>query len=211
MGRQNLALWMGLVAGGYLLGSVHFCRWVPLLFLKKDIQALSDDGNPGAVNVFRLCGPRWGLFCLALDLAKGFLPVWLALEWMGARRWGFALVMAAPALGHGFSVFSRFQGGKCIAVIFGELIALLRVSPAGGLLALLYIAFSLARVEPQRVRSVVTFSLFLPGSAAMELLAGRTVTAAGCAALSLIALYKHWTAKDGPRAARRAQAGEIKP
>lgn len=200
-------LWLILILGGYLLGSVHFCRWIPLVFLKKDICALSDDGNPGAVNVFRNCGAGWGLFCLFFDLGKGFLPVFLAFRLLGHQPWPFALVLAAPALGHGFSVFDRFRGGKCIAVIFGETLALLWISPVFGVLAFLYILLSLLRVNPRRRRSILTFSLFLPLSAALELWLGQAAVAAGCAFVSAVAIYKHLASKE-PNPAEAAPVRE---
>lgn len=60
---------------GFLSGSVLYCRFVPLLLLKKDICALSPDKNPGAANVFVHCGVPMGLLCLVLDMAKGGVPV----------------------------------------------------------------------------------------------------------------------------------------
>ncbi len=48
--------WSALIFGGYLFGSVMFARDVPRLFGYGDIAAKSDDGNPGAANVFKQCG-----------------------------------------------------------------------------------------------------------------------------------------------------------
>lgn len=192
------AQWLLWIIGGYLLGSMHFCRWIPRLCLKKDICALSDDGNPGAVNVFRHCGAGWGLFCLCFDLAKGFFPLFLATRTVDSRSWPFALVMAGPALGHAFSLFDRFRGGKCIAVIFGELLGLFPVTPVFWVLAVLYIVFSLLRINPRRRRSILTFSVFAPLAAALELVSMRSPSVAvGCVILATVAIYKHWAQKEG--------------
>ena len=50
-----------------------FCSFVPRLITGKDICGLSDDGNPGAFNVFRHCGAGVGCLCLALDVLKGLV------------------------------------------------------------------------------------------------------------------------------------------
>ena len=48
--------WFVVITLGFFLGSVPFCHLLPRVFMGKDICALSDDGNPGAANVFKLCG-----------------------------------------------------------------------------------------------------------------------------------------------------------
>ncbi|MBR5366719.1 MAG: glycerol-3-phosphate acyltransferase [Clostridia bacterium] len=190
-------LWVLLIAGGYLLGSVHFCRLIPLTLKKIDIAESSRDGNPGAANVFVTCGWKMGLFCLFCDMAKGFLPVFAALKWLPWTRWPIASVMLAPALGHAFSVYWRFRGGKCIAVIFGEMIALLWHTPVGLILAGLYIFFSVAvKIQPHRRRSIVTFACFLPAALALEIFLGQGAVGIGCVCLSLLAIGKHAVMKD---------------
>ncbi len=189
--------WAVLAAGGYLLGSVHFCRLIPRLFRKIDVTETSRDGNPGAANVFMACGWKMGLFCLFCDMAKGFLPVFAALKRLPWTRWPIVLVMLAPALGHAFSVFWRFRGGKCIAVIFGEMIALLWHTPVGLILAGLYIFFSVAvKIDPHRRRSIVTFALFLPAALLLEILLHQAAVGVGCACLAALAIGKHAVMKD---------------
>ncbi len=193
----NILRWIALIVGAYLIGSVHFCRLIPLIFLKKDICTLSGDGNPGAANVFTSCGWQWGLTCLLLDMAKGFIPVFAAIKWCETDSLWFTALMTAPVLGHAFSVFYKFKGGKCIATIFGEMIALLWITPIGLLLAGLYILFSaVIKINPHRKRSIITFSLFLPTSVITELMLGQTFIALGCAVLSVIALIKHIVNKN---------------
>ncbi len=192
--------WGLLILGGYLLGSVHFCRAVPLLVRRIDITKESADGNPGAANVFTLCGWQMGLFCLFCDMAKGFLPVFCALKWFGHDRWLFAAVMLAPALGHAFSVLHRFRGGKCIAVIFGEMVALLWFTPVGLLLAGIYIFFSVAvKIDPHSRRSVAAFTLFGPAALALEWLFGQAAVGLGCAGLSALAVGKHLMNRERER------------
>jgi glycerol-3-phosphate acyltransferase PlsY len=190
-------LWGLLILGGYLLGSVHFCRWIPLLIKKVDVTKDSRDGNPGAANVFMTCGWKTGLFCLFCDMAKGFLPVFAAMKWLPWHRWPIAAVMLAPVLGHAFSVFWHFHGGKCIATIFGEMSALLWHTPVGLILAGLYIFFSVAvKINPHRRRSIVTFAIFLPAAVALEIWLGQAAIGLGCACVSAVAIAKHAVMKD---------------
>ena len=185
-------LWFLFFAGGYLLGSVHFCRAVPLIFRHIDITKESADGNPGAANVFVLCGWQMGLCCLFCDMAKGFLPVFAAVKWLPEGRGLFALVMMGPVLGHAFSILHGFRGGKCIATIFGEMIALLWITPVGLVLAALYIFFSVAvKIDPHSRRSMVVFGLFIPASLILEFALGQPAVGIGCALVSCVSILKH--------------------
>ena len=185
-------VWLLLSGFGYLLGSVHFCRAIPLFFRHIDIVKESDDGNPGAANVFVLCGWQMGLCCLFCDMAKGFLPVFAAIRWLPEESGLFALVMLGPVLGHAFSCLHGLRGGKCIAAIFGEMIALLWITPVGLILAGLYIFFSvLVKIDPHSRRSIVTFALFIHAALALELILGQLSVGIGCAGVSVIALLKH--------------------
>ena len=75
---ENNLLWLFWIGGEFLLGGVMFSQLVPKLLGKGDVGRDSDDHNPGAANVFCLCGVPLGVLCLLLDLLKGFVPVFLA-------------------------------------------------------------------------------------------------------------------------------------
>lgn len=81
------------VLGGYFLGGIMFSDIFPRVFMKKDIKNLSDDKNPGASNVFKICGVPMGILCLFLDMAKGFLPVFLFMSFNGTDSFVFSLVI----------------------------------------------------------------------------------------------------------------------
>jgi glycerol-3-phosphate acyltransferase PlsY len=107
--------WTGL---GFLLGSMPFSLWLGHLFLRADVRRYGD-GNPGATNAWRAGGWRVGLLALCLDYLKGALPVGLAHFNLGVSGWGLVTVALAPVLGHAFSPFLRFRGGKALAATFG--------------------------------------------------------------------------------------------
>ena len=110
------------VLGGYLLGSLPFGYWVPLLVRNEDIRA-KGSGNIGASNVFRVYGRSLGVPVALLDVAKGFAAAALGL-WAGGALVG-VLAAAAAMAGHARPVFLRFQkGGKMVATAGGGLFAL---------------------------------------------------------------------------------------
>jgi glycerol-3-phosphate acyltransferase PlsY len=113
-------LWIPLA---YLCGSLPFSVWLPKLFARADVRQYGD-GNPGATNAFRAGGKLVGLLALLLDVSKAAAPVGWAYFNMGYRGWPMFLIATAPVLGHAFSPFLRFQGGKALAVAFGAWIGL---------------------------------------------------------------------------------------
>jgi glycerol-3-phosphate acyltransferase PlsY len=114
-GCAATALW---IVFAFLMGSLPLSVWLGRLGLGLDIRQYGD-GNPGAANVWRAAGPRWGLLSVLLDFLKGFLPVGLANYLFGLEGLALAAVALAPILGHAFSPFLRFNGGKALAVTFG--------------------------------------------------------------------------------------------
>jgi glycerol-3-phosphate acyltransferase PlsY len=95
-----------------------FSVWIGMLALGVDIRQFGD-GNPGATNVWRAGGARWGILAMLLDFLKGALPVGLLNLVGGLEGWSLAAVALAPILGHAYSPFLRFRGGKALAVTFG--------------------------------------------------------------------------------------------
>jgi glycerol-3-phosphate acyltransferase PlsY len=102
---------------GFVSGSLMFSAWLVRL-RGKDIREFGDR-NPGAVNAFKACGPGIGIPALVLDFLKGAVPVWLAAHMFGVEGFWLVPVALAPVLGHAFSPWLRFQGGKAVAVAFG--------------------------------------------------------------------------------------------
>jgi len=189
---NELPLLGALTVVGYLLGSCLFSQWLPWLLYRQNIVLLSDDGCPGSANVFKHCGWPLGLICLIFDMAKGFLPVILGIHLASWRHFLFPLLMLAPVLGHAWSIFFQFRGGKCIATIFGELLALLQISLAFWILAVLYVSFSTAiKITPNQRRSILVFSLFAVISFCLELIKGSIKIGIGCLLIAAVAIIKH--------------------
>ncbi len=108
---------------GYLLGSIPFSLIVGKLFCKKDIRTFGD-GNPGAYNAWHTGGWKIGILAILLDVGKGVLPIYFAQHYTNLATWSLMAVALSPILGHIFSPFLHFHGGKAVAATLGVWLAL---------------------------------------------------------------------------------------
>ena len=125
--------WWSAIAIAFIAGSTPFGV---LIARSRGVDILKEgSGNPGATNVGRVLGRRFGVACFLLDAIKGATPVllsgWLAGvlgrdagEIAPAAAWGWMAVAVAAILGHCFSPFLRFRGGKGVATGFGGVVAM---------------------------------------------------------------------------------------
>ncbi|MDX1931528.1 MAG: glycerol-3-phosphate 1-O-acyltransferase PlsY [Capsulimonadales bacterium] len=113
-----------IVCLAFVLGSVPF-GYLAGRLMGKDLRQLGS-GNIGATNTLRHLGKGPGIAVLILDALKGFLPTQAAAFWHLSGVWIVATGLAAM-LGHIFSPFLRFKGGKGVATGLGVMLAL---SPA---------------------------------------------------------------------------------
>ena len=102
----------------FLSGSLPFSVWIGRLFLRQDIRALADH-NPGATNVLRAGGRGSAALALLLDILKGAIPVGLAHLWLQLEGRQLVWVAILPVMGHAYSPFLGFRGGKAVAVTAG--------------------------------------------------------------------------------------------
>lgn len=105
----------------YLSGSLPFSIWVTRYVKGVDVRD-AGSGHATTTNTIRQAGFGWGALVLALDIAKGFLPVWLALR-LGSEPWLIALTAAGAVIGHCWTVFAQFRGGMGLATFGGALLA----------------------------------------------------------------------------------------
>ncbi|NJL93507.1 MAG: hypothetical protein HC915_07125 [Anaerolineae bacterium] len=99
-------------------GALPFSAWIARLALGRDIRTVGD-GNPGATNVLKAGGLKWGALAFAADYLKAALPVSGAYFFVGITDHGIVPVAIAPVVGHAFSPLLRGQGGKALAATFG--------------------------------------------------------------------------------------------
>jgi len=116
-----------IIGGAFLLGAVPF-GYLAGRMRGIDLRA-HGSGNIGATNTLRVLGTRMGIVVLLLDVGKGLLPLLAARRLDGAAAGGandWVVVGAglAAILGHTFSPFLGFKGGKGVATSLGVLIGL---------------------------------------------------------------------------------------
>jgi glycerol-3-phosphate acyltransferase PlsY len=117
---------------GYLLGAIPFGIVVSKAMGLPDPRTVGSK-NVGFTNVLRVSGKKAGILTLLGDMGKGWLLGWVAMQWLTAES--FIMIVAfAPILGHLFSPFLGFKGGKGVATAMGVVLGL---SPSIGLLMLL--------------------------------------------------------------------------
>lgn len=109
---------IGIIIVNLFCGSIMFSYLIGKTLLKKDIREVGD-GNPGASNVIKACGVKYGVIAIILDYSKGFIPVLIAFHILNLKGIYLILAAIAPVIGHAFSPFLKFKGGKAIAVTFG--------------------------------------------------------------------------------------------
>ena len=129
---------------GYFIGSINFAVLVAK-YKGLDLFSLGS-GNPGATNVKRTMGAFWGNTVFLLDFSKGYLAVFLTqyllvLEGLNYDLLG-VLGLLGAILGHSFSIFLKFRGGKGVATTMGGLLALMPWVLVLGLVAWLIVFFS---------------------------------------------------------------------
>jgi acyl phosphate:glycerol-3-phosphate acyltransferase len=106
----------------FLLGALPLSVWVTKL-AGKDPRAVGDK-NPGATNALKAGGKWVGLAALLLDVSKSAAPVGMAYQILGLDGPWMAAIALAPSLGHAYSPFLRFKGGKALATVLGAWIGL---------------------------------------------------------------------------------------
>jgi glycerol-3-phosphate acyltransferase PlsY len=117
---------------GYLLGSIPTAAWICRAVYGADITKVGS-GNPGMTNVLRTYGWKPALPVALLDAGKGCLAAWLGASLAGSQAWGLAAGSAA-VLGHSFTCFARFKGGKSVLTGFGVFLYFAPLSALAGLL-----------------------------------------------------------------------------
>ena len=132
------------IAAAYLLGSVSFGILISKAFGLPDPRTVGS-GNPGATNVLRSGKKSAAALTLLGDALKGWLPVWLALQF-NMLMWVVAGVGLAVFFGHLYPIFYKFKGGKGVATALGVMLA---VSPWLGLACILAwgIMFAISRIS----------------------------------------------------------------
>lgn len=117
---MSTAFWL---LGAYVLGATPTSYIAGRLGRGIDLREHGSK-NLGATNVYRLLGWKFAIPVGVIDVAKGALPVALSASWAGGLAWLPLAVGVAAVVGHMFSPYVRFRGGKGVATAAGVFLAL---------------------------------------------------------------------------------------
>ena len=119
---EVVMVWSVGLLGAYLVGSIPFGFLIGKM-RGVDVRTVGSK-NIGATNVYRTVGKKWGLLAFFCDFLKGLVPVILAQRFGGEVHLPLAVGLMT-VVGHMFTCFMKFKGGKGIATGFGMLVGLL--------------------------------------------------------------------------------------
>jgi glycerol-3-phosphate acyltransferase PlsY len=173
----------------YLLGSIPFGLILAKLFGGTDVRK-EGSGNIGATNVARVVGPLAGILTLILDGAKGAAAVLLAERLSNTSATWMMIAGMAALLGHCYSVWLEFKGGKGVATAAGVFLALCPLAFLGAILLFIVVVVfwryvSLGSISAAAAIPLLMYFLWAPGHAP------PLVVTFGSLAIALLVVYKH--------------------
>ncbi|MEN2983646.1 MAG: glycerol-3-phosphate acyltransferase [Dictyoglomaceae bacterium] len=178
----------------FISGSIMY-SYILANILKVDLSKVRD-GNPGASNLWRAVGWKWGVLALILDYLKGAFPIsfFVALG-IVKNNYIIALSCLAGILGHAFSPMLNFKGGKAVAVSFGAWSVLTKWE-APTILGTVFTIFTIFKskgttVEEDAFRVFIGFLVLLPYVLYKFYLGEHPILLLYLGNLIII-LYKHW-------------------
>ncbi len=147
------------IATAYLLGSFPSAYVIGRILKRIDIRE-TGSGNVGGMNIYRAAGFLPGILTVLLDIGKGVLAVLLAVNWSEEPLVVFMAGLLV-VLGHNYSVFLRFKGGKGLATGLGVFIALSPITIPFLLLAALCLTIVLRDTNTAFGASTLSIPLIL--------------------------------------------------
>ena len=190
--------WTVFILAAYFIGAIPF-GWIVGRMRGHDIR-LEGSRNIGATNVFRCVGKKWGVLAFILDFLKGLLPTLAAVFYVEAHpdlAGGeyFAFVTGVMAVvGHMFTCFMKFKGGKGVATGFGLLMGIIPAlaATAFGLFLLMVLISHYISVGSIIAAAFLGISVWFPIPALNPVPPVATICAL-VTVLTLFVIYKHKT------------------
>jgi glycerol-3-phosphate acyltransferase PlsY len=169
----------------YLLGAIPFGYLLVKWKTGGDVRG-AGSGNIGATNVVRTTGWAVGVATLLLDIAKGYAAVWAAGRLTGGDvRW-MAAAAVVVMLGHAYTVFLRFRGGKAVASFIGAFLYLTPLALAAVLLVFVGVVAWSQHISAGSIAAAAAFPL------AVWLISGLVWPVEAAAVISAaFIIYKH--------------------
>jgi len=119
--NPGLGTILSVLGFSYLLGSIPFGFMISKIAGVDNIMA-HGSGNIGATNVLRIVGPAYAIPVLIFDVGKGAVSAYVGLRYLGMGVAGAFLAGLMAIVGHNWSVFLRFRGGKGVAATVGVIL-----------------------------------------------------------------------------------------
>ncbi len=174
----------------YFCGSIPFSYFVPKKLSGVDIRTVGS-GNIGATNVIRALGKKIGVLCLILDALKVFIPL-LILKFIvfsngsqfEQQLW-FSAAAVAGVLGHDYSIFMRFKGGKGVSSSMGVFFAVNWISGS------IFLGLGLLLAFTTKIMSVTSFTALTVSTVLIYFLTDSWVYLCLYIFLSLFSLFRH--------------------
>lgn len=167
----------------FLIAAVPFGLVLTSMLTDMDIRT-AGSGNIGATNVYRLAGRRLGIATLACDILKGFVPTLLSL-WLFEGALGISLTILAAFLGHCYSPYLAFRGGKGVATGVGGFLA---AAPLAALLATIAWIGVVAFTRKSSLGALVGLAVMIAG---LTLFTSTRALLPGAAVMGLLLLWRH--------------------
>ena len=162
----------------YLVGSIPNALWIGKMFKNIDVRDFGS-GNVGATNAARVLGWKLGVMVLLFDAFKGMIFIIIA------RKFGLSdiyvvLIGLAAILGHSYSIYLKFKGGKAVATSLGVMLVLIpKVIIILVIVFLLIVIFSgyvsLASISVAGILPILTYIMYNNIIALLSLVVGILV------------------------------------
>jgi acyl phosphate:glycerol-3-phosphate acyltransferase len=166
----------------YLLGSVPTGLLLARAFGVNIREAGS--GNIGATNVYRTMGRKIGILTLVGDCLKGLIPV-LAAKWLGLPDVWVAAIGLAAFLGHVYTIFLGFKGGKGVATALGVFLGTSPLSVLGGLAVFALVLYRWRYVSAASIAAAAVIPVIV------TLIEGKPELIAMSLAIAAIVIFRH--------------------
>lgn len=145
----------------FFSGAIPFPVIITRLLSGKDVREVGDN-NPGAVNAWKSGGSYIGIIVMFVEFLKAILPIAIAIKYFDINGIDLVIVSLMPILGHSFSPFLKFKGGKALAVTAAMWLAIFQLEAAAVIFGLLAIFFVIQKNDAWTV-NIVHFGFFFYG------------------------------------------------
>ena len=166
----------------YLLGSVPTGLLLARAF-GVNIRE-SGSGNIGATNVYRTLGKKVGILTLVGDCLKGLIPVLIA-KWLGLPDAWVAAIGLAAFLGHVYTIFLGFKGGKGVATALGVFLGCAPLSLLGALAVFVLVLYKWRYVSAASIAAAAVIPV------AVTLTTGRPELIAMSCLIAALVIFRH--------------------